>query len=607
MSTFTSRLHFATPALCAGVLVSFTASPALAQFQHPSPLPDVLLVNDSFGKTNPAQGPYDLFEDQIFRLADFDGDGLYESELETSLLFEFGLSPNFNKSWQILEVRSRLEGGQPAIYFTNNRDGNMGSSGNYVAEVWRGVDLNGDAFIDESELTMVGDMEAVIGGGQGAEGIALTKQGSVWASTDYPGGGLVKFANGTATVYVDDEDGPYQVPGKFGSPVTIDTDDFTTCSPWGDDGVLVYSDGYQSQKDEAVHRFVDLNGDGDILDPGEAVCFFNATGANPALTRNPDFGSNLRSMVINGATDSYCWLKEMAQMTEPALTKDGEEIDSYFFASNSSNSGNFGINENGQFVNGVIYRAVDVNDNGHVNDSGEVNLYYDGSGDSGGIEQLDKILGIDAYGQSLLVFFLKGGGKSVCILTDLNGDGDAMDQGERIDAWDEVNLQTVPFNLFFFGIALGAMEPGILPEPITRQATFLGGGCAPSGGQVPRLSAQGEARVGTTYCEVQVLDGPVGGFSWLFLSATDEYFGQDLPIDLVVSGLPGCILHTDLAFRWLVSNDANGEAVFPISAGLANPGLAGADLTFQAVTVGDLGSGLPTLSLTNGMTLSIPE
>jgi|GEM_PF-2745136 len=605
MSSFTSRSTVASPAFALGAFAVLCSAPAHAQFQHPSPLPDVLLVNDSFGKTNPAQSSYNLFEDQIFRLADFDGDGFYESELETSLLFEFGQSPNLNKSWQILEVRSRMENGAPAIYFTNNRDGNLGSSGNYVAQVWRGVDTDGDALIRESELTLVADLESIIGGSQGAEGVALTPQGSVWASTDYPGGGLVKITNGVPTVYVDNDDAPYKVPGKFGSPVTIDTDDFTTASSWGDDGVLVYSDGYQSQKDEAVHRFVDLNGDGDILDPDEAVCFFNATGANTALLKNPDFGNSLRSMVIG--PDSYCWLKEMARMTEPATTKDGEEIDSYFFASNSSNTGNFGINQNGQFVNGLIFRAVDANDNGHVNDAGEVNLYYDGSGDSGGVEQLDKILGIDAYEQSLLVFFLKGGGKSVCILTDLNGDGDAMDQGERLDPWDEVNLQTVPFNLFFFGIALGAMEPGILPEPISRQATFLGGGCAPMRGTVPKLSAQGEARIGTNFCEVQVLDAPPAGFSWLFLSATDEYFGQDLPIDLVVSGLPGCVLHTDLTFRWLTANDASGEAVFPIAAGLANASLAGAELTFQAVTVGDLQSPSPTLALTNGMTLTIPE
>lgn len=583
------------------------AAPAAAQFEHPDPLPDVLLVNDAFGSTTPG-GSYNLFEDQIFRLADFDGDGTFEGQLETSLLFEFGESPNFNKSWQILGVRSRLEGGAPAVYFSNNRDGSKGSSGNYVAEVWRGVDVDGDAYISMDELTLVADMEQVVGGSQGAEGVALTPAGNVWASTDYPGGGLVKFSGGVSTVYVDEDDAPYKVPGKFGSPVAIDSDDFTRLTPWGDDGVLVYSDGFGSAKDEAIHGFRDLNGDGDILDDGEAVCFLNATGANPALLENPDFGTNLRSMVISSASNSYCWLKEMATMTEPPVEDGQGEIESHFFASNSSNTGNFGINEHGQFVNGLIFRAVDANGNGHVNDAGEVNLYYDGSGDAGSLEQMDKILGVDVYEQSLLVFFLQGGSKAVVLLTDLNGDGDAMDPGERIEPWNEFTAATNPWNLFFFGVAVGAMEPGILPEPISRQAEFFGSGCAPTRGPVPRLTAKGDAVIETLYCELEILDGPPNQFAYLFLSASDTYFGQKLPIDLASIGLVGCELHTDLSFHWFTALDAEGAARFPLTGALQFDTVAGVDLRFQAVTIDGLGqTAFPNLGLTRGMTLAVPE
>lgn len=591
--------------LTPGLIALAMAVPAQAQFQHPSPLPEVLLVNDAFGSST-GTTTLDLFEDQIFRLADFDGDGLYESVLETSLLFEFGKSPNKSRSWQILNVRSRMENGVPVVYFANGRTGDQGSSGNYVAELWRATDVDGDAFIEESEITLVADLESVMGGGQGMEGIALCPSGSVWAATDYPGGGLVRFSNGSATVYVDESNGPYKVPGKFGSPVNIDSDDFTKTTSFGDDGVLVYSDGYQSSKDEAVHRFIDINGDGDILDPDEAVCFFNATGANTALLQNPDFGATLPSMVVSSASNSYCWLKEMATMTEPVSGDIGATQESYFFGSNSSNTSAFGINEVGQFVNGLVFRAVDVNGNGHVNDTGEVNLYYDGSGDVGSSEQLDKILGIDTYEQSLILFYLRGSGKAVILLTDLNDDGDAMDPGERLDLWDEVNTSDQPWNLFFFGIAAGAFEPGILPEPTSRQATLSGTGCAQFGGQVPRMAAQGESRIASSYCELQIFDAPANSFAWLFVGVTNSFFGQTLPLDLGAVGLPGCTLYQDLAFNWLRPTDADGFAKLVITPALQFGELAGSILHFQAITADGFGqTNVPELGLTGLLTLEI--
>ncbi|QDU85636.1 hypothetical protein Pla163_27680 [Planctomycetes bacterium Pla163] len=590
--------------LTAGVFALTVAGHAHAQFQHPTPLPEVLLVNDAFGSSTGTTS-LDLYEDQIFRLADFDGDGLFESVLETSLLFEFGKSPNKNKSWGIEAVRSRMENGVPVVYFTNGRNPEASGSSK-VAELWRGSDVDGDAFIDESELTLVGDLKAILGGDQTMQGLAVCSSGSVWAATDFGGGGLVRFFNGSATVLVDDDDGPFKVPGKFGSPVNIDTDDFTKMTTYGDDGVLVYSDGYQSAKDEAVHRFQDLNGDGDILDPNEAVCFFNATGANTALLRNPDFGTTLPSMVVNSSQNGYCWLKEMATMTEPLGGDTGGTQESYFFASTSSNTSAFGINQAGQFVNGLVFRAVDKNLNGHVNDTGEVNLYYDGSGDAGSAEQLDKILGIDTYEQSLILFYLRGGGKAVILLTDLNGDGDAMDAGERLDVWDENNSSDQPWNLFFFGIAAAAFEPGILPEPTSRQATLSGTGCAQFGGRVPRMSAQGESRIGSPFCQLQVFDAPPNSFTWLFLGATNTFFGQPLPVDLGVVGLPGCTLYQDLAFNWIQPTNADGFAKLEISPALQFGELAGSILHFQAVTADGLGvTNVPEIGLTQLLTLEI--
>jgi hypothetical protein len=583
-----SRFVLASSAL------AVAAVPASAQFQHPAPLPEVLLVNDSFGKSNPNLTSNDLFEDQILRLADFDGDGTYEGQLETSLVFEFGLSPNKNKSWAIKRVRSRIENGQPAIYFTNARNGNTGGE---VAHLYRGVDQDGSAFIDPNELTLLMDLGAVLGGSQGVEDVALAKNGGLWATSDFPGGGLVFQGTGAPVVTIDANTlATFKVPGKNGVQTQIDTDDFTTCTPYGANGVLVYSDGFGSSKDEAIHAFFDLNGDGDAKDAGEATCFLNASGANPGLEKNPDFGTLLPSISIGNG--SYGWLKEMATMDEKGT-------ESYFFACNSSNSGSFSINQNGQYINGLIFRAVDVNQDRDVNDTGEVELFYDGSGASGQSTELDKILGVDVYEQSLIVFFLKGGSKGVCILTDLDGDGDAMDAGERLDPWDETNVPNLPFNLFLFGVAAGALEPGILPEPTSRQASYAGTGCSQFGGPVPRIFAQGDFQSGTSFFDVRVDDAAPNALAYFMLGTGTSYFGQALPLSLGFLGLPGCTLYQSAQFQWVTVTDAAGEAVLPFAGLLPQTSFSGVPFRTQWVTV-DFGAAIPELGFSRQMTLTSP-
>lgn len=580
---------------CASTALAASAS---AQFQHPSPLPEVMLVNDSFGKSNPNLSSNDLFEDQIIRLADFDGNGTYTGLLETSLLFEFGTSPNKNKSWQIQRVRSRLENGVPAVYFTNGRNGSAGTSNNFIAHLYRGTDLDDNGFIEETEITLVMNLETVLGGTQGMEDVALAKNGGLWSTTDFPGGGLV-YQNGGAPISTIDFNtlATFKVPGKNGVLTNIDIDDFTTCTPYGDNGVLVYSDGFGTAKDEAIHAFFDLNGDGDAKDPGEATCFLNASGANVGLEKNPDFGTTLRSITVSSTQKLYGWLKEMATMDE------GKQ-ESYFFACNSSNTSTFGINENGQYINGLIFRAVDKNGDRDVNDAGEVNLYYDGSGASGLPTEFNKILGIDVYQNSLIVFSL-GGSKIVAILTDLNGDGDAMDDGERLDPWSEVDAASLPFNLFLFGTAAGALEPGILPEPTSRQATYAGAGCAQFGGLVPNIFAQGKFQSGSPFFDVKVDNAPANSLAYFFTGLGTTYFGQALPLGLGFLGLPGCTLYTDLTYQWPVFTDAFGEATISFGGKLPQSGLSGKAFRTQWVTV-DLSAPTPELGLSRQMTLTAP-
>ncbi|MEZ5979251.1 MAG: hypothetical protein R3F34_13645 [Planctomycetota bacterium] len=580
----------------ASIAVLLSATDATAQFQHPSPLPDVFVINDSFGKSSATTSSNDLFEDQIVRLADFDDSGYYDGQLETSVFFEFGSSPNKNKNWQIQYVRTTYENGVPTLYFTNGRNGSTG--GSYVAQVYRAQDLDGDGFATGTEAQIVVDLEQVLGGTQGCESVCVTPDGTIWAPTDYPGGGLVQRKNGVSKVFIKNQLGPYKVPGKNGNLVTIDTDDFTNCTSYLGNGVLVYSDGFGSAKDEAIHRFIDLNGDGDVADPGEKTCFLNATGANPGLEKNPDFGTVLPSMVVGGTSGSYGWLKELATMDE-----DGTET--YYFGCNSSNTGTFSVNDSGQFINGLIFRGEDKNQDGDVNDAGEVNLYYDGSGAGGLPSQLDKILGIDAFEHSIVVFSLLSGNVAVTILTDLNGDGDANDDGERLDPWNEGITLTPVWNLFFYGVKVGAIERGAFGEPLCRQATYSGTGCATYAGPVPRITAQGDCKVGTQFFEVQVRDAPPSSTAVFFLGNGNTFFGQQLPLGLAALGLPGCTLYQNIANFWYVPVDANGFGKLSFAGGLENPAYSGLKLKTQFVTI-DSTLPMAQIGLTRLMTLSIP-
>ncbi len=240
------------------------------------------------------------------------------------------------------------------------------------------------------------------------------------------------------------------VPGTFGS-VQIGGDDF--------EGMAIDTQGYivaYEQNDEVVYRFKDLNNDGDVLDPGEAINFLNYGSQNlVGLLVNPDFQSG---QIPKLAGIQYSNL-EMIDIEQTA----GGDV--YYFGVY------FGPSTTLNNRLGHIYRGFDANKNGHLNDAGEVNLFYDGIQGLAIPVTLGEGMSYELTTASVFLQdanFSGGNNDRVIELLDLNFDGDALDTNEQRVVFTD-NAQ--PYSEFMVTVSAG-----LLPTPnSTRGQTRANG------------------------------------------------------------------------------------------------------------------------------------
>ena len=152
----------------------------------------------------------------------------------------------------------------------------------------------------------------------------------------------------------------------------------------GPSGVLLGDQG-----DDKVYLFVDNNGDGDSADEGERLVFFDESNAN-----------GIEAPTTNVFT--------IAQASDGAV----------FIGDGTTDS---------------VYRLIDRNGDGDANDVGESSVWFSGSDNAAGFT-LPTPNGI-AEGPDGAVYVVNAGSRSVppdaiYRTEDLNGDGDANDEGE---------------------------------------------------------------------------------------------------------------------------------------------------------------------------------
>jgi hypothetical protein len=192
----------------------------------------------------------------------------------------------------------------------------------------------------------------------------------------------------------------------------------------------------------------DLNGDGDVGDPGEATVFFDETNASglPSPSGSPFsiFQAADRTVYLtDGGSDAVYWLRDGNNDRD---AQDAGEAGVWF--SDADNDAGFGLPTpngvwqgddgavyilnagTGSNPSDAIYRTVDLNDDGDANDAGEATLWFD---------MQSLITNSSAFE---LVFI-----GDVAYFADLvGGDPDAVYRAEDLD--DSGAIEAGEFNIF---------------------------------------------------------------------------------------------------------------------------------------------------------------
>lgn len=512
----------------------------------------------------------DSGSDRLVRLVDLDADGVASGIHEASTLWQ-GVPPSTVRALDFAEGPGALA----AFWVDSATD-----------RVYRAVDLNGNARFEPFEEQLFRET-GQLDGKATPVGLVALGQERVWWSSDGGTRGLFEaldldgdgLAAGPAErrVLVDGDAPSHPVETDLGT-VGVDPSRFFRMATTGSDVVL-----YARGAEEALFAFRDSNGDGDVVDPGESRLFLDAAGKNPALPRNVDWAAGkLRNLDIassNGAT-FYGRLSHVA-----AAIEGGVEV--WYLACDSGAGGPFATNVHGEGLNGLVFRGVDTNGDGDLQDAGEVRLFYDGSVTSPW-PSLDQVLGMDAAGGAVWITYLLGFDIRVARLVDGSGDGDALDPGEIEPVFFDATATPAAGVDFVRGLT--ATLAGPLGDP-NGLVTYAGDSCLVGGsGVLPTIHAVGHARVGTDELTIELRHVPIGSVGLLRIADdTTLWSGYLLPLDLGFLGLPGCVLEVGaaalrarLAEPFLEPSgaaSATGRAEFRLH--LPPDGLLGVDVRFQ--------------------------
>lgn len=499
----------------------------------------------------------DSVGDQLVRLADLDAGGTYDGVHEVTALWR-NPQPLTPRAVAFDELSD-----PPRVLWLDSADDLLLAAG----------DENGNGRLDGFETRVLRDSGALDGASRPLA-IAVTDDGAVWWCSDQGFAGLFRCADGDGDGLLDGAQELVALVGGGSAVHPVETDAGPALVEAGSlvslasDGVRVAA--YAQGGDEALIAVLDGDGDGDALDPGESRLLLNASGKNPVLPQAAAFASGaLPSLAVpgaGGAVVGYGRLSRLAHAWEGGASAWYAACDSHVF-------GGFATNASGEGLNGLVFRGVDANGDGDLQDAGEVRLFFDGS-HTGATPVFDAIVDVAACGGELLVAYRSGPNVRVARLADRNGDGDAEDAGESDlyafdgKAWSGVS----PFAAAApFVQGVGAVARGRIGEP-NGTARVFGEGCAVTqSGLVPAISAVGRARIGSAgfSCELRGAQGGAGAILWVG-DDSPGWYAFPLPHDLSVSGWPGCWqLVSFLLFRGAWTSGPPGA-----------PGAGGAAVTF---------------------------
>lgn len=193
---------------------------------------------------------------------------------------------------------------------------------------------------------------------------------------------------------------------------------------------------------EAIWRFRDLNGDGDVQDSGEHWLFYGLSSPGPDMT-------TMQGIAVNPADGSVwvcCASTDMVVRLEDK-NGDGDANDAGEYAIFYEKAlGGVDINSPVSVTfdpSGAVYvavsgsadkvaRLVDLNNDGDAMDTGEASIFLDATAAAGVFVSSPADL-VYVAGYFYLIDNMAQGGV-IARVKDLNNDGDAMDLGE-INTW----------------------------------------------------------------------------------------------------------------------------------------------------------------------------
>jgi hypothetical protein len=370
----------------------------------------------------------DRWNSAYHHFSDVDRNGSYLDEGEVS----FAVDPNSWASFPAADFRTTVEDGRRVAYWIVE----------FEDTIARGVDRDCDGLLSGPEEITVFRDSGALDGESWPQGLDITDDGAVWWTAGlviaYEQNGLSRLEdlNGDGDA-ADPGEQIVMVDGTGTHPVQHDAGISLIADPWAlrdvaaaGDGVIVFA---SSDDDQALYRFEDFNGDGDVLGDGESILFLNATGVHPDLPMNPDFASGALPNLLNQA-GYYTFLSSFASVIE-----NGERV---FYLGSSANGAQETryTNVDGVGINFLIFKGVGGNGDRDINDAGEVTIFFDGNQIDGDPPML-TLSGLDVFDGGLvytaeikpfpILFPGEDGNVWIHRFEDVNGDGDARDEGEQ--------------------------------------------------------------------------------------------------------------------------------------------------------------------------------
>lgn len=306
-----------------------------------------------------------------------------------------------------------------------------------------------------------------------------------------------------------------------------------------------------------IFSYVDLNGDGDAMDAGEAWNFCNLVGDKAGLEQNADTLSGaLKNPSCPSSSGSGLYASLEILDVDWGAGPSGEDL--YWIVSTAFNSSCAG-------ASGLVYQGIDLNGDGDLNDAGEVTLFLDGPNNTSMDYPPADIYDGKAHDGGFAIFHNNGplGGSGtyrqnqVDFVFDLNGDRTSNQVGEQ-----ETKYRWLPDGCF--AVAMEVVPVGEFTVPPSARFIPFGDSDTNSSGVDAVIGNVGLPVLGQ-FMEVTLSGGIPGTNSILAIgtSNTMSRFGP-LPRNLAGIGIPGSTLYVSDDFRFPATVDGAGNALVPV-------------------------------------------